>query len=75
MEPATAEPFPNGYHFPPRRTALRSARRAGLATWNYATTVVGFLVVVYGLNIVAWGGMLFLLLCNAGNTDPSPPLA
>jgi len=24
-----------------------------------------FVVTIYGLNVVAWGGMLFLLLCNA----------
>ncbi|EME87921.1 uncharacterized protein MYCFIDRAFT_99750, partial [Pseudocercospora fijiensis CIRAD86] len=28
-------------------------------------TPFGFLVTIYGLNVVAWGGMLFLLLCNA----------
>jgi hypothetical protein len=26
---------------------------------------VGFVSTIYGLNIVAWGGMLFLLMCNA----------
>jgi hypothetical protein len=36
-----------------------------IAFWKYFTTPVGFLVTIYGLNIVAWGGMLFLLLCNA----------
>ncbi|CCU81816.1 unnamed protein product [Blumeria hordei] len=28
-------------------------------------TPLGFLITIYGLNIVAWGGMLFLLICNA----------
>jgi hypothetical protein len=28
-------------------------------------TPLGFLITLYGLNIIAWGGMLFLLLCNA----------
>ncbi|KAE8334038.1 hypothetical protein BDV39DRAFT_3537 [Aspergillus sergii] len=28
-------------------------------------TPIGFLITIYGLNIVAWGGMLFLLMCNA----------
>jgi hypothetical protein len=26
---------------------------------------VGFGITIYGLNVIAWGGMLFLLLCNA----------
>jgi len=32
---------------------------------KWAITPSGFLITVYGLNVVAWGGMLFLLLCNA----------
>jgi hypothetical protein len=28
-------------------------------------TPLGFAIFIYGLNVVAWGGMLFLLLCNA----------
>ncbi|CAK7200361.1 hypothetical protein SEUCBS139899_003056 [Sporothrix eucalyptigena] len=57
--------YDNGYHFPPRYTKSESFRHGAIAFWHYFTTPVGFLVVLYGLNIVAWGGMLFLLLCNA----------
>ena len=32
---------------------------------KWAITPFGFLVTVYCLNVVAWGGMLFLLLCGA----------
>ncbi|KAL4862406.1 hypothetical protein BDV12DRAFT_190445 [Aspergillus spectabilis] len=28
-------------------------------------TPLGFCITIYGLNVIAWGGMLFLLLCNA----------
>lgn len=35
------------------------------ATWKFTTTPLGFCIVVYGANVVAWGGMLFLLLCGA----------
>ena len=35
------------------------------AFWRWFLTPLGFLVTVYALNVVAWGGMLFLLLCNA----------
>jgi hypothetical protein len=35
----------------------------GYAKW--VLTLKGFLITIYFLNVVAWGGMLFLLLCNA----------
>ncbi|KAF2721249.1 hypothetical protein K431DRAFT_328793 [Polychaeton citri CBS 116435] len=33
--------------------------------WRWFCTPFGFILTIYGLNIVAWGGMLFLLICNA----------
>ena len=57
--------YPNGYQFPPKHTwgqATSIALRASLA---FVLTPLGFLITIYGLNVVAWGGMLFLLLCNA----------
>ena len=35
------------------------------AFWKWFLTPLGFFITIYGLNVVAWGGMLFLLLCNA----------
>ena len=35
------------------------------AFWKWFLTPFGFLVTVYALNVVAWGGMLFLLLLDA----------
>jgi hypothetical protein len=35
-------------------------------------TIPGFLITVYALNVVAWGGMLFLLLCNAAPAMCTP---
>lgn len=58
-------PFDNGYHFPPQHTWVEATVIGSKAFWKYATTPLGFLVTIYGLNIVAWGGMIFLLLCNA----------
>ncbi|KAK1769198.1 hypothetical protein QBC33DRAFT_576991 [Phialemonium atrogriseum] len=58
-------PFDNGYHFPPKYNWKESTAHGLRASWEYFTTPLGFCVVVYGLNVVAWGGMLFLLLCNA----------
>ncbi|KAH7127723.1 hypothetical protein EDB81DRAFT_846534 [Dactylonectria macrodidyma] len=64
-EPAGAAPFPNGYHFPPKHTFVQSTSLGLRASWRYFLTPLGFCVIIYGLNVVAWGGMLFLLLCNA----------
>jgi hypothetical protein len=40
--------------------------------WDFTTTWQGFLWVIYGLNVVAWGGMIFLLLCNAAPAMCNP---
>jgi hypothetical protein len=61
-EPATAAPFANGYHFPPKHSAWQSTMFGCIAFWNYFLTPLGFCVTIYGMNVVAWGGMLFLLL-------------
>ncbi|TKA65561.1 hypothetical protein B0A49_06864 [Cryomyces minteri] len=42
--------YPNGYIEPPKLPVI---------------TPLGFCIFIYGLNVVAWGGMLFLLLCGA----------
>ncbi|KAH8155007.1 uncharacterized protein LAJ45_00015 [Morchella importuna] len=36
-----------------------------LSFWKFFITPLGFCITIYMLNIVAWGGMLFLLLVNA----------
>jgi hypothetical protein len=59
------EPFDNGYQFPPKHKWTESTATGLRAFWGFFITPVGFLVTIYGLNVVAWGGMLFLLLCNA----------
>ena len=69
--PAGVAPFANGYHFPPSHTFVQSFKLSMIAYWNYVRTPLGFLITIYGLNVVAWGGMLFLLLCNA--CKPSLP--
>ncbi|EPE07380.1 alpha-l-rhamnosidase c [Ophiostoma piceae UAMH 11346] len=57
--------YDNGYHFPPRYTTKESFMHGLRAFGHYLVTPTGFLIVLYGANIIAWGGMLFLLLCNA----------
>ncbi|RFU27005.1 hypothetical protein B7463_g9327, partial [Scytalidium lignicola] len=58
-------PFDNGYQFPPKHTWKISTIIFLKAFWKFFITPLGFLVTIYGLNVIAWGGMLFLLLCNA----------
>ncbi|KAL2831583.1 hypothetical protein BJY01DRAFT_240086 [Aspergillus pseudoustus] len=60
------------YGYDPRTWAAKCR-----AFTRWALTPLGFLITIYGLNIIAWGGMLFLLLCNAApqmcNPDCNSP--
>jgi hypothetical protein len=57
--------YANGY-VPPPKVPWKTSTAIGLkAFWKWFLTIPGFLITIYGLNVVAWGGMLFLLLCNA----------
>lgn len=58
--------YPNGYKFPPKHTRAEAAKIGFKAFCKYVITIQGFIIVVYCLNIVAWGGMLFLLLIGGG---------
>jgi hypothetical protein len=58
-------PFENGYQFPPKHTWGEATIIFLKAAAKFVSTPIGFLITIYGLNVVAWGGMLFLLLCNA----------
>ncbi|KAK3692807.1 hypothetical protein B0T22DRAFT_26382 [Podospora appendiculata] len=57
--------FQNGYHFPPKYPWKESTKHGLASFWKFFITPWGFFWTIYGLNVVAWGGMLFLLLCNA----------
>ncbi|KAI4120930.1 MAG: hypothetical protein LQ338_006669 [Usnochroma carphineum] len=59
--------YPNGYKFPPKHTWGESTLIGLKAFWKFTLTPLGFIIVIYGLNVVAWGGMLFLLLIGGGN--------
>ena len=60
-----ARQYSNGY-VPPPKLPWKTSTIIGLkAFWKWFLTPAGFLITLYGLNVVAWGGMLFLLLCNA----------
>lgn len=58
--------YPNGYKFPPKHTWGEATKIGLKAFWKFTITPLGLLIVIYGLNVVAWGGMLFLLLIGGG---------
>ena len=66
------EPFENGYQFPPKHTWTEATMIGLKAFWKFTWTPLGFFVVLYGLLVVAFGGMLFLLLCNAAPAMCNP---
>ncbi|KAF7194493.1 hypothetical protein HII31_04162 [Pseudocercospora fuligena] len=57
--------YTSGYVPPPKLPWTATTLNAFRAFFKWFRTPFGFLVTIYGLNVVAWGGMLFLLLCNA----------
>lgn len=57
--------YTSGYVPPPRVPWTTSTAKAMQGFGRWVLTPFGFLITLYGLNVVAWGGMLFLLLCNA----------
>lgn len=54
--------YPNGYRFPKKHNWKQSFAIFGKAFWKFFITPTGFLITVYGLNVVAWGAMIFFLL-------------
>jgi hypothetical protein len=50
---------------PPRRSKCKSFQRGLRSAVKWVFTVKGMLIALYSLNVVAWGGMLFLLLVGA----------
>lgn len=72
--------YPNGYRFPPKHTWQESTVIGLKAFWKFVCTPFGFVITIYGLNVVAWGAMIFFVLLNAApamchpscNDDDSP---
>ncbi|KAF2427855.1 hypothetical protein EJ08DRAFT_592531 [Tothia fuscella] len=60
--------FPNGYKFPPKHTWKEATSIGFRAFLNFTfRSWLGFAIVFYAVQIVGWGGMIFLLLCTAGD--------
>ena len=57
--------YSSGWQPPPKLPWTKSWAIGLKAFGKWAITPFGFLVTLYCLNVVAWGGMLFLLLCGA----------
>ncbi|KAL3443173.1 hypothetical protein BJX65DRAFT_312190, partial [Aspergillus insuetus] len=38
-----------------------------LVVWRFLCTPTGFFITIYGLNVIAWGAMLFFLLLDMGS--------
>lgn len=57
--------YPNGYRFPKKHTWSQSTVIGLKAFWKFFLTPFGFLITIYGLNVVAWGAMIFFVLLNA----------
>ncbi|KAI4908959.1 hypothetical protein J4E90_008697 [Alternaria incomplexa] len=64
--------YANGYVPPPKLPWKKSFMIGLKGFWKWFLTPAGFLITLYGLNVVAWGGMLFLLLCNAAPAMCTP---
>ena len=48
-----------------KHTWIKTIGNGFSAFWKFFTTPTGFLMTIYGINIVAWGAMLFFLLLGA----------
>jgi hypothetical protein len=48
-----------------KHTWQETTRNGFKAAWKFVSSPTGFLMTIYGLNIVAWGAMLFFLLLGA----------
>ncbi|KIV88393.1 hypothetical protein PV10_08079 [Exophiala mesophila] len=57
--------YPNGYRFPKKHTWLQSTTIGLKAFWKFFLTPFGFIITIYGLNVVGWGAMIFFVLLKA----------
>jgi hypothetical protein len=70
--PPDVVPNEDGYYIPPKVPWTTSWSIGLRAFFKWVFTPVGFLITLYCCNVVAWGGMLFLLLCNASKAMCRP---
>ena len=63
--PDASGAYPNGYRFPKKHTWGQATTIGLKAFWKFVCTPFGFLLTIYGLNVVGWGAMIFFVLLNA----------
>ncbi|KEF52711.1 uncharacterized protein A1O9_11128 [Exophiala aquamarina CBS 119918] len=63
--PDASGTYPNGYRFPKKHTWIQSTTIGLKAFWKFFLTPLGFILTIYGLNVVAWGAMIFFVLLKA----------
>ncbi|EPS36076.1 hypothetical protein H072_10417 [Dactylellina haptotyla CBS 200.50] len=72
----TAEEIAAGVLYPGEEevklTKWQATKKFLAAFWKWFCTPMGFLITLYFLLVVAWGGMIFLLLCNAAPAMRGP---
>ena len=61
--------YPNGYKFPAKHTWQESVSIGLRAFFRFTfTSWIGAFVALYAVNVIGWGGMIFLLLCGGGDS-------
>jgi len=70
------EEIPTGYIVPPKKPWKEASWIGFKAFMRWVFTPFGFLITIYALNVVAWGGMLFLVelggapkMCNKNTAE------
>lgn len=51
---------------PPKASWPQATKHGLYAFWKFLITPTGFLITLYGINVVGWGAMLFFLLLKVG---------
>lgn len=57
----------NQDHIAPKVSWANACKKGAIAAWRFILTPTGLFILIYGLNVVAWGAMLFFLLLNVGS--------
>jgi hypothetical protein len=67
LEPLFEHHKTNEDHIAPKVSWADAFKKASIAAWRFILTPTGLFILVYGLNVIAWGAMLFFLLLNVGS--------
>ncbi|OQE39047.1 hypothetical protein PENCOP_c007G05512 [Penicillium coprophilum] len=65
--PSFNHPKRNQAHIHPKVSWTDASKKGSIAAWRFILTPTGVFIVAYGLNVIAWGAMLFFLLLDVGS--------